>query len=100
MKKVWYDTDFSGNSNVLMIAMAGQLVVPGKFEWANTWSGLYKNLDFKKMYLCDNKLSWWQTSFPGVDGFGPLALAKFMKEKIEEAKVQYVVILGLSISLL
>lgn len=95
-KKVWYEDDFSGNSKVLIAAFAGQLIVPGKFEWANTWTGLYNHLDFKKIRLCDHKLSWYQTTFPDVEGYGPFALAKFLKKKIEEANVDKVAFMGLS----
>jgi len=96
IKKVWYEDDFSGNSRSLIAAFAGQLIVPGKFEWANTWAGLYKDLDFKKIRLCDHKLSWYQTTFPDIDGYGPYALAKFLKNKIEEANVDKVAFMGLS----
>lgn len=95
-EKVWYEDDFSGNYKVLICAMASSLIVPGKFEWANTWSGMYNNLKFKKMRLCDHKLSWYHTTFPGVDGYGPYALAKFMKKKIKQANVEKVMLMGLS----
>lgn len=96
VEKVWYEDDFSGNSKALICAFAGHLIVPGKFEWANTWAGLYKDLDFKKMRLCDHKLSWYQTTFPDVKGYGPPALAKFLKEKIKKANVDKVAFMGLS----
>jgi len=96
MGKVWFDKDFSGDSRVLFVALAGKIFVEGKWEWANTWTGLYTDLDFKRMHLVDQNISWWQTSFPGIEGHGPLALKGFMQEQIKEANVDYVVFMGLS----
>jgi len=95
-QKVWHETDFSGNSKILFCAFGGHKIFPGRFEWANVWTGMYNHLDFKKMFVCDHRLSWYQTSFPGLKGYGPPALAKFLKEKIKEANVKKVVFMGLS----
>jgi pimeloyl-ACP methyl ester carboxylesterase len=96
VEKVWFQKDFSGDAKILFIALAGNLIVPGKWEWANVWSGMYKDLKFKKMWLCDNNKSWWQTRFPGIDGYGPRPLSVFLKKQIEEANVDKVVLMGLS----
>lgn len=95
-EKVWFQKDFSGDSKILFIALAGNLIIPGKWEWSNTWNGLYKDLQFKKMWLCDNNKTWWQGRFPGLKGNGPNTLAPFMKKQIQEANVDKVVLMGLS----
>ena len=94
--KVWYEDDFSGDHKVLICAMGSSKIVPGKFEWANVWTGMYNDLKFKKMRLGDHNISWYHTTFPGLDGYGPFTLAKFMKKKIEEANVERVMLMGLS----
>lgn len=96
MGKIWYEDDFSGNHKTLICGMGSVNVVPGKFEWANTWAGLYKDLKFKKMRLGDPRLSWYHTYFPGIEGHGPFALAKFMRKKIDEANVEKTMLMGVS----
>lgn len=95
-KKVWYEDDFSGGHKTLIVGLGSSNVVPGKFEWANTWAGLYKDLKFKKMRLGDPNISWYHTKFPGIKGYGPFALAKFMRKKIEQANVEKVMLMGVS----
>jgi len=96
MQKVWFDKDFSVDSKILFVAFAGKKFVPGKWEWANTWMGLYKDLKFKRMHIVDQNISWWHTAYPDIEGHGPLALKGFLQEQIEEADVDYVVFMGLS----
>ena len=95
-KKVWYEDDFSGDHKVLICGMGSSNVVPGKFEWANLWTGKYNDLKFKKMRLGDHNISWYHTHFPGIKGYGPFALAKFMKRKIKKANVEKVMLMGVS----
>lgn len=95
-KKVWYEEDFDVDSKSLICAFASNLIIPGKFEWANTWTGLYKHLKFKKIRLCDHKKSWYHTTFPDVEGYGPYALSKFLKRKIYLANVNNTMFMGLS----
>ena len=98
----WHNQDFSGRSKSLIVAMAGMVVkTPGKFEWENTWTYKYKNLDYKKFYVADRRKSWWwgmkEKELEKYDpGYGPFALAQFMKEKIDEANVEQFAVMGLS----
>lgn len=98
----WFNTDFTGKSRSLLIAMAGMAVkTPGKFEWQNTWTYKYKNLDYKKLYIADLIKSWWWGMKPKElhdhpPGHGPFALAEFLREKIKEADVDQFAIMGLS----
>lgn len=96
VEKIWFQKDFSGNAKILFVALSGNLIVPGKWEWANVWSGLYKDLYFKKMWLCDNNKSWWQTRFPGIEGHGPKPLSEFLRNQIKQANVDKVILMGLS----
>lgn len=100
--KRWHNSDFSGKSKSLLVAMAGMVAkTPGKFEWQNTWTYKYKDLDYKKFYVADWRKSWWWgmieddlKKYP--PGFGPFALAEFMKQKIKEANVDKFAVMGLS----
>lgn len=100
--KRWFNEDFSGDSKSLLIAMAGAYVKKaGQFEWKNTWTYKYKDLNYKKFYVADLKKSWWwgmkeKELEDFSPGYGPFALAKFLKEQIKKANVEQFAIMGLS----
>lgn len=94
----WYSTDFDHDSDVLLISMGSQKRNPKKFEWRAVWTFKHSYLTFKKMYLTDRSRSWWHAiKEPEFNGkYGILALCDFIKDKIDEAGVKRVYIMGSS----
>ena len=96
----WVKEEFEPNSDALVIALSsffGNSLDPNKWEWENG-TGIISNITpFKRMFVRDIDEGWYQTQFEGVEGYGPHALASFLKERIKESKAKRVLIMGLSL---
>ena len=65
------------------------------FEWFNTLVDFEKKYLFSKMWVKDPFAAYWQL-FDEKNGFGPHALALYIKDKIAESKAEKSLIMGLS----
>ena len=92
--------DFDVDSKTLIIAFSsdpeGKKIEMKRAEWKHVFTNKFKHLDFKKWYIVDINVSWWHTNFPGLLGYGPYVLSRYIKDVIKELDVDIVCTIGLS----
>lgn len=97
----WFRYDFSQNSEYLIVGFGSvRMFVDRKdnkgWEWDNTFNKRFTKYKFNKLFVGDINNSWWQTSYKGLSGYGPLVLKDFLLEKIKESKATKTLFLGVS----
>jgi len=98
---MWYKEDFSHDSDKLIIFFTSYfkgVQQEDKFEWINISKDVGKIYSFNRLYIKDLNFAWWQTSFEGIDGYGPHVLAEFLKKEVSKSNCKKVMTIGASMA--
>jgi len=99
-KLIYEVRDFAPDSKTLVIAFAGDMrgkkFNPDGPEWNNVLKYKFKHLNFKIWFIPDVRVAWWHTNFPGLSGYGPYVLSRYIKKVIKDMDVDTVCTMGLS----
>jgi hypothetical protein len=97
----WFRYDFSQNSDYLIVGFGSVRMFIDReknkgWEWDKTFNKRFTEYKFNKLFVGDINNSWWQTSYEGLSGYGPLVLRDFLLEKIKESGATKTLFLGVS----